>query len=121
MGLFNGGRKAGRPRKSGFGKSNVEKPASLIERIAQGPEKRKTTKKDQRKTDLFGNKIEEVKQEFDLKWTTKKRTHKDKWELERDFRNQFLDGKLKVVRSIALNQAGREVKRNMNGDIEYGY
>ena len=122
MGLFNSG-KPGRPRKINFmGVEEPKGPMNLTRKAAEGPPRKRSKKRDTRTHDLFGNRIKtEEDQEFSLAWTTKKRDHKDKWKLEEEFRNKFLNGEFKVRKGVALRNNGSVIKINYNGDLDYGF
>ena len=54
-----------------------------------------------------------------LGWVGKKRQHKDPRELDKDFRQRFLNGELKVRRSFAIGNQNQVQHSNFNGDLEY--
>ena len=54
-----------------------------------------------------------------LGWVGKKRDHLDSRELEKDFRQRFLNGEFKVRRSFAIGNQNQIQHSNFNGDLEY--
>lgn len=47
------------------------------------------------------------------------RDHKNPWEVENEFRQQFLNGEFKVVQSFEFAHEGYLLRSKLDGDLEY--
>lgn len=100
--------KRGRPRGSGKKAGDVKKRAMSLKEKNEVQLTRKQ-KEMQKEGEALINEVI---------WR-KKRGYKDKWEIEKEFREKYLNGGLKVRESMVLNIDQKFLKYNDSGDIEY--